>query len=73
MNIEDMKIRLFELQDDNKKAKKIRSKGLLEDWKDIEQVFHFLGLLYVSKVIHSELINRHHNNPLAGHFNIEKT
>ena len=36
-------------------------------------MLHYQGLPYVSKVIHSELISRHHNDPLAGHFDIEKT
>ncbi len=31
------------------------------------------GLLYVPKVIRSELISRHHDDPLVGHFAIEKT
>ena len=30
MNIKDMRIKLLKLQDDNKEAKKLRSKGLLE-------------------------------------------
>ncbi len=69
-----MRTRLPELQDDDKEAKKPRSKQVLpEGWEDIEQVFHYQGLSYVPKVIRSELINRHHNNPLADHFDIEKT
>ncbi len=36
-------------------------------------MLHYQGLLYVPKVICSELISRHHNDPLAGHFGIEKT
>ena len=68
-----MRMRLPELQDDDKEAKTLRSEGLSEGWKDIEQVLHFQGLPYVPKVICSELISRHHDNPLAGHFGIEKT
>ncbi len=52
---------------------KLRSKGLPEGWEDIEQVLHYQGLPYVLKVIRSELISRHHDDSLAGHFNIEKT
>ncbi len=66
-------MRLLELQDDDKEAIKLRSKRLSEGWKDIKPVFHYQGLLYVPKVICSELINRHHDNPLASHFGIEKT
>ncbi len=68
-----MRIRLFELQDDDKEAIKLRSEELPKSWEDIEQVLHYQGLPYVPKIIRLELINRHHNNPLAGHFDIEKT
>ena len=68
-----MRIRLSELQDDEKEAKKLRSKGLPEGWKDIKQVFYYQGLLYIPKVICSKLISRHHNNTLIGHFSIKKT
>ncbi len=71
--IEGMRMRVLELQDDNKEAMKLRSEGLPEGWEDIKQVLHYYGLLYVSKVIRSELISRHHDDPLAGHFDIEKT
>ncbi len=36
-------------------------------------MLHYQGLPYVPKVICSELISRHHDDPLAGHFGIEKT
>ena len=68
-----MKIRLFELQNDDKEAKKLRSEGLLEGWEDIKQVLRYQGFPYVPKVICSELISRYHDDPLAGHFDIEKT
>ena len=68
-----MRMKLPELYDDDKGAKTLRSKGLPEGWKDIEQMLHFQGLSYVPKVIHSELINRHYNNPFAGYFGIKKT
>ncbi len=66
-------MRLPELQDDDKEAMKLRSEGLLEGWENIEQVLHYHDLLYVPKVIRSELISRHYDNLLAGHFGIEKT
>ncbi len=68
-----MRMRLPELQDDDKEAKKLRSEGLPEGWEEIEQVLHYHGLPYIPKVICSELISRHYNNPVAGHFGIEKT
>ncbi len=72
-SIGDMKMRLPELQDNDKEAMKLRSKRLSEGWEDIEQVLHYQGLPYVPKVIRSKLISRHHNDSLAGHFGIEKT
>ena len=36
-------------------------------------MLHHQGLPYIPEIIRTELINRHHNNPLAGHFGIEKT
>ncbi len=63
-----------ELQDEDKEAKKLRSEQVLpEGLEDIEQVLHHQGLPYVLKVIYLELISRHHDDPLAGHFGIKKT
>ena len=36
-------------------------------------MLHYQGLSFVPKTVWIKLINRHHNNPLAGHFGIEKT
>ncbi len=72
-SIGGMRMRLSELQDNDKEAMKLRSEGLPEGWEDIEQVLHYQGLPYVPKVIHSELISRHHDDPLVGDFGIEKT
>ncbi len=73
-NIRAMRMRLSELEDDNKKAKKkLRSKGLPKVWEDLKEVFHYEDLLFVPKVICLELISKHHNNLLAGYFDIEKT
>ena len=66
-------MRLSKLQNDDKKAKKLRSEGLLKSWEDIKEVLYYLSLPYISKIICSELINRYHNNPLVGHFSIKKT
>ncbi len=68
-----MRMRLPELQDEDKEAMKLRSEGLPKSWEDIEQVLHYQGLPYVPKIICSELINRHYDDTLAGHFGIEKT
>ena len=65
---------LSELQDNNKEAKKLRLKQiLLEGWQDIKQVLHYQSFLYIPKLIHSKLINKHYDNPLTGHFGIKKT
>ena len=68
-----MKMRLPKLQDNDKKAKKLRSEKLPEGWKDIEGVFYYQGFLYILKVICSKLINRYYDNPFVGHFGIKKT
>ncbi len=65
-------MKFSELQDDDKEAMKLRSEGLSEGWENIEQVLHYQGLPYVPKVIHSELISRHHDDPRASYFGIEK-
>ncbi len=69
-SIGGMRMSLPELQDDDKEAMKLRSEGLPEGWEDIEQVLHYQGLPYVPKVIRSELISRHYDDPLADHFSI---
>ncbi len=42
-------------------------------WEDIEGVLHWEGLPYLPEIIRFEIISRHHNDPLEGHFGIEKT
>ena len=67
-------MRILKLQDDDKENKKLRSEPVLpEGWGNIEQVFYYQGISYVLKVICSELISRHHDNPLASYFGIKKT
>ena len=44
-----------------------------DSWEDIDGVLHYQSLLYVPEIIWTELISRHHNDPLASHFGIEKT
>ena len=36
-------------------------------------MLYYQGLTYVPKIIQTELIRRHYNNPLAGHYGIKKT
>lgn len=51
----------------------MRFKELLEGWEDIKKVFHYQGLPYFPKVIHSKLISRHYDDPFIDYFGIEKT
>ena len=68
-----MRLRLQELQNEDDQAWKVRTEqpGNAE-WNDIDDVLYDQGLSYVPEIIWTELISRHHNNPLAGHFGIEK-
>ena len=67
-----MKMRLPKLQDNDKKAKKLKSEGLWKGWKDIKEVFHYQNIPYVLKIICLELISRYHNNFFIGYFGIKK-
>ena len=74
VSIGGMRLRLQELQGKDEQARKLRAKQLVKDnWEDIDGVLHHQGLLYVPEIIRIELISRHHDDPLAGHFGIEKT
>ena len=69
-----MRLRLPELQENDKDAKAIKGLvGLPEDWKNFEGVLQYWGLLYMLEIIHSEVIHYHYDDPLAGHFEIDKT
>ena len=67
-----MSLRLAELQESDEEALKIRAKGL-DGYKDINGMLHYQELSFVPEIIQTELISRYHNNPLAGHFGINKT
>ena len=68
-----MNLQLPELQDNNKEAKVLRAGGLPEGWKEVKGVFQYQRLPYVPEIIRSEMISRHYNDPLTGHFGIDKT
>ena len=69
-----MRLRLAELQESDKEAKKVRATGELQaGWEDIDNVLHHQGLPFVLKAIRIELISQDHNDPLEGHFGIDKT
>lgn len=68
-----MRLQLQELQKDLE-AQRIWAEKLGKDsWEDLEGVLHHQGLPYVPEIIRMGLISRHHHDPLAGHFGIEKT
>lgn len=47
---------------------------LIKGWKEnIDRILCHQGLLYISEIIRTKLISKHHNNPLADHFSIQKT
>ena len=53
--------------------RKLRAEQLVKDWQDIEGVLHYQDLFYVPEIIRTKLISKYHDNPLTGHFGIEKT
>ena len=68
-----MRLRLQELQRENKQARKLKAKQLVKDgWKVINGILYYQGLPYVLEIIQTELVYRHHNDQLAGHFGIKK-
>lgn len=68
-----MRLSLQKLQQKNPKTQKIILEALQEDWDDLDGVLYHEGLSYVLKIIYSKLISRYQNDPLAGHFGINKT
>ena len=73
VSIGAMRLRLPDLQGNDDQARKLRVAELPEGWEDIEGVLQYGGLPYIPEIIRSELISRHHDDPLAGHFGIDKT
>ena len=68
-----MRLRLPKLQDEDEEAKVLRARGFPEGWEDVEGVLQYQGLPYVPEIIRSKVISRHHDDPFAGHFVIDKT
>lgn len=60
------------MQAEDAQAKEIRAEAK-EGWEEIDGVLRHEGLPYVPELIRTELMSRHHDDPLAGHFGIEKT
>ena len=68
-----MRLRLVELQAEDSQRRKIRAEKLGGNWEDSDRILHHQGLFYISEIIRTELISKQHDDPLAGHFGIEKT
>ena len=68
-----MRLRLQELQSKDKQARKFRAEQSVKNgWEDIDGMLYHQSLPYILKILQTELISKHHNNSLAGHFGIEK-
>ena len=68
-----MRLRLSKLQESNDEAQKIRAEGSKDAYEKVDRVLYHQGLLFVPEAIQTEFISWHHNDPLAGHFRINKT
>lgn len=44
-----------------------------EDWKDVGEMLHFQGLLYIFEIIYTKLPSRYHDNLLTSHLEMKKT
>ena len=67
-----MRLRLQKLQEAGSEAQELRQPKA-QGYKEIDEIYHYWGLPFVTKAIWTDLISSHHNNPLAGHFGIKKT
>ena len=70
-----MRLRLHKLQVEDKQARKLRADQQFDQqgWENLDGVLHHQGFPYIPEIIRTELINRYHDDLLAGHFGIEKT
>ncbi len=67
-------LRLPELHAEDQLAREIKEQGLKYGWEEnADGVLHHQGLPYVLEIIRTERISKLHDNPLAGHFEIDKT
>lgn len=69
-----MWLRLLTLQAEDQEARRIGEQSQKDGWEEgIDGLLQHQGLPNVPEVIREELISRHHDDPLAGHFGIDKT
>lgn len=68
-----MRLQVFKLQAEDKKARNIRSQSLKNSQEEIEEVLNWKIFSYLPEIIRTKIINRHHNDPLESYFGINKT
>ncbi len=73
-SIRGLRLQLPELQAEDQEAQKLREQGLKDGWdENVDGVLYHQGLPYMPEIVKTDLIHRHHDDPLAGHFGIDKT
>ena len=60
------------MQEVNREVQELKQQKV-DGYEKIDKIFHHQGLSFVPKAIWTELISRHYNDFLVGHFSIEKT
>ena len=71
-SIGNIRLKLQELQETDSEAQELRHQKT-NGYKNINEIFHYQGLLFVPEAIQIELISHYYDNLLAGHFGIQKT
>ena len=69
-NINSMRLRLQELQENNRKAQELKQQKA-NGYEKIDEILHHQGLPFVPKAIQTKLISRYYNNLLAAHLSIK--
>ncbi len=73
-SIRGLRLRLTELQVKDQEARRVRKQGLKEGWEEnADGVPYYQDLPYMPEIVRTDLISRHHDDPPAGHFGINKT
>ena len=72
VSISRMRLRLAKLQESDEEARRIKVESL-NGYKELDGVLYHQELPFVPEAIWTEIISQHHNDPLAGHFGIDKT
>ena len=75
---------LLELQQEDPMARTVQKKlatlnvnvysgQLGKPWSKVERMLHYDGKPYIPETLQADLLERNHDNLLAGHFGVEKT